>query len=713
MDGVSAVINAIGLVYLKYQSFQVLKKENEEFRQSLLAVQHVLQSIREEERFINRVALSKPLEMIDEAVKMGEQVMIKCSQTRNKLRLILTCEEYLVALKTAGDKMDRGLHMISATSVTIQADVQRSLADAEQTMESMQSTLATHQNDVAEVLLDIVMPGLERIPHEVINRLRGMHIVSSEQDCVDQISDIQQDPNLRNSKELYNEQLLQWALNISLPPTRPDRPPIADEINAFPPENSSGRPPMTDEIKQMLTCPISLDYMRDPVTLIQTRQTYDREFLCEWLLEDPTRCPVTNRCFTEKLEYDDNLTARQLLMLYLGDDAYQPYDDAIFKRQYTAMWKKIAGENDTSSLSTEHAVPTTTTRPAPTAATRTEPRAALNDSTNDANMRERTEQGDAVAQFNLGICYANGRGVPQDYKQARLCYERAAGLGHAAAQSNLGSMYFKGQGVPRNYKRALLLYELAATQGNASAQCNLGILYEHGLGVQKDCNQAMHFYEQAAAQGRAKAQSMLNRPKGYNKPPSSSDDHPSPPAELPALSPPSRPLPRETLDGAIDANVRLVEQDDAVAQFNLGVCYTIGRGVPQDYEQARLCYERAAELGHASAQANLGSLYYKGQGVPKDYESARQWYELSATQGNSSAQCNLGILYEYGLGAPKDYDQAKYFYEQAAAQGHTKAQDMLKRSKAQPKKANRPRQKDSGKNRATTEQQRIRNGQVR
>ena len=34
------------------------------------------------------------------------------------------------------------------------------------------------------------------------------------------------------------------------------------------------------------------------------------------------------------------------------------------------------------------------------------------------NIRARAEQGDASAQFNLGVMYANGEGVPQDYVQA-------------------------------------------------------------------------------------------------------------------------------------------------------------------------------------------------------------------------------------------------------------------------------------------------------
>ena len=50
------------------------------------------------------------------------------------------------------------------------------------------------------------------------------------------------------------------------------------------------------------------------------------------------------------------------------------------------------------------------------------------------------------------------------------------------------------------------------------------------------------------------------------------------------------------------------EQGDAVAQFNLGVMYDEGDGVPQDYATALKWYRLAAEQGHADAQQQYGEL---------------------------------------------------------------------------------------------------------
>jgi len=73
------------------------------------------------------------------------------------------------------------------------------------------------------------------------------------------------------------------------------------------------------------------------------------------------------------------------------------------------------------------------------------------------------------------------------------------------------------------------------------------------------------------------------------------------------------------------------EQGHASAQFNLGVMYGTGKGVPQDHAEAVKWYRRGAEQGHAGAQNNLGTMYDNGQGVPQDFVQAHLWYNLAAS----------------------------------------------------------------------------------
>ena len=72
----------------------------------------------------------------------------------------------------------------------------------------------------------------------------------------------------------------------------------------------------------------------------------------------------------------------------------------------------------------------------------------------------------------LTILYANGQGVPQDYKAAVRWYRLAAEQGHAGAQVNLGGMYKTGKGVTKDYVHAYTWYSIAAANGYDDAATN-------------------------------------------------------------------------------------------------------------------------------------------------------------------------------------------------------------------------------------------------
>ena len=101
------------------------------------------------------------------------------------------------------------------------------------------------------------------------------------------------------------------------------------------------------------------------------------------------------------------------------------------------------------------------------------------DAYNAGNMREAfrlfkelAEQGDAGAQAMLGGMYANGEGVPQDYREAVAWYRKAAEQGHAKAQSGLGVKYFNGEGVPADDVLAYMWLNMAGANGDKDAAEN-------------------------------------------------------------------------------------------------------------------------------------------------------------------------------------------------------------------------------------------------
>ena len=89
------------------------------------------------------------------------------------------------------------------------------------------------------------------------------------------------------------------------------------------------------------------------------------------------------------------------------------------------------------------------------------------------------EQGNALAQFNLGVSYDQGWGVQPDAGEALKWYRLAAEQGYSLAPAKCLATYLQQR--PRRaagFTEALKWYGLAADQGNAFAQNGLGLMYE-------------------------------------------------------------------------------------------------------------------------------------------------------------------------------------------------------------------------------------------
>jgi hypothetical protein len=79
-------------------------------------------------------------------------------------------------------------------------------------------------------------------------------------------------------------------------------------------------------------------------------------------------------------------------------------------------------------------------------------------------------QGEAAAQYLLGILYGQGKGVAVDAQEAVFNYSRAARQGHADAHANLALMLRSGLGVERSDVNALAHIRLAAAQNHQGAK---------------------------------------------------------------------------------------------------------------------------------------------------------------------------------------------------------------------------------------------------
>lgn len=170
-------------------------------------------------------------------------------------------------------------------------------------------------------------------------------------------------------------------------------------------------------------------------------------------------------------------------------------------------------------------------------------------------LLEQAVAGNAFAQYNLGFCYSDGRGVPQDDHKAAQLYELACMQGHQGAGINLAISHELGEGVERNAVLASEYFQFYADLKHPHALLCLGGNYQRGVGVKQSDERAVHFFAQAAALGHADA------------------------------------------------------------QYSLGMCLLEGRGVAQDALAAEENLKLAASQGHNGALSVLGNPHFRGVGT--------------------------------------------------------------------------------------------------
>ena len=178
--------------------------------------------------------------------------------------------------------------------------------------------------------------------------------------------------------------------------------------------------------------------------------------------------------------------------------------------------------------------------------------------------------------------YEDNRGVDvADGSITATTLEAAAESGDPVAEFQLGlSRLQAGQ-----TKQAVQLIRASANKGQPAAQYRLAKLYEAGEGVTADAEMARQLTERAATNG--------NR----------------------------------------------------IAMHDLALYYAEGRGgVETNIKTAASWFEKAAQRGVVDSQYNLGVLYESGQGLPKNLTEAYIWYSIAAAQGDQFARKHIDLL---------------------------------------------------------------------
>ncbi len=274
----------------------------------------------------------------------------------------------------------------------------------------------------------------------------------------------------------------------------------------------------------------------------------------------------------------------------------------------------------------------------------------------------RAVAGNPDAQLQLGKSYYQGDDVARDPAQAFLWYRRAALQDNMEAQYNLGNMYLMGEGTAQSDLEARNWYEKAARQGHEAARHNLENL-KQVVAEKPASNEVDRSAEQSIATTPEKEDEkggVFGFVGGLFK---SDDENEIAEATTSntqaAVSTPETASPKPI-------TISIPGQSD----YERGLAYTYGEGVPQNYNNAFKLFESAARLGHASAQYQLALAYTNGYGVAKNPPTAVEWYEKAARQGLPIAQRSLGNVYLNGDGVQPNKPLAFAWYSLLADQGN-------------------------------------------
>lgn len=310
-------------------------------------------------------------------------------------------------------------------------------------------------------------------------------------------------------------------------------------------------------------------------------------------------------------------------------------------------------------------------------------------------IKRAAKNGEAEAQYQLGMSYLFGRGLDENAKLAYKWLKKAADQNHVEALYRMGSAFcwfFHNQvGTPKKYnfpqepmewfRRAAELghsqakYALAdfcldeeqmdqgiywlrqaAEDGIASAQYRLGELYAKGKGVPQDQQQAFHWYSLAAEQGHNDAQSALGECYFFGWGVEQDEQQ------------------------VIKWHYKVCEGDKrGYETYYLARRLAGGSGLPQNQEEAFRLFQMAAVRGCSVAYREIADCYLHGKGVQPDPLEATKWLLKWAQKekDNGHQLYNIGQLFEKGDGGIQDWIQAIKLYRRAARAGHSQAEEKL------------------------------------
>jgi TPR repeat protein len=114
-------------------------------------------------------------------------------------------------------------------------------------------------------------------------------------------------------------------------------------------------------------------------------------------------------------------------------------------------------------------------------------------------------QGDAEAQYQIGIVFNGGIGLDKNEDEAIYWFKKSADGNYYKSFWRVG-FYYR---MKENFNLAFILYEKGAERGCCYAQCSLGYFYSNGLGTAVNFEKAVYWFQKSVEAGNAVAMNNL------------------------------------------------------------------------------------------------------------------------------------------------------------------------------------------------------------
>ncbi|KAH7321273.1 hypothetical protein B0I35DRAFT_477775 [Stachybotrys elegans] len=262
-----------------------------------------------------------------------------------------------------------------------------------------------------------------------------------------------------------------------------------------------------------------------------------------------------------------------------------------------------------------------------------------------------------------------------------------------------------GDVVQRDQAKALLYYTFAAIRGHTQAEMATAFRHNAGIGTSKNCETSVRYYKRVADKaiqwyrsgppgGRTwvhQAWRITDDDGGiYGEGASASS------AGMNAYKPSLNSDANAAIGDVIEYLDLMSQKGDSKASFNLGRIYYEGqRGLEQNFELAKKYfflvafrywkrdgrlvenYKSGIETTASRAAGFIGRIYLRGDGVAQNFDKAKIWYERGAANGDAQSQYGLGLMHLHGYGGKVNVKKATQLFKASAEQDYGAAQVQM------------------------------------